>query len=104
MSRWLHIEDENDAFFRIDCTKVTYVYYNGFKSLAIFTVNNHIVFEFSSEDGDCYTTCKEYAKEISDFIEGGDEDGNIMLVSVAGKKNTIKVTKRDSKHNSINID
>lgn len=104
MNRWLHIDFGDKGFYRIDCRKVTYVHYCGSKSLIIYTVNNQISFEFCWENCKGYNKYKEYAEEISDFIEGGNEDGNVMLVTIANSKNTIKIPKRDSKHNSINID
>lgn len=104
MNRWLHIDFGDKGFYRIDCTKVTHVHYGGAKTLSIYTMNNQLIFEFCWENYKDDSKYKEYAEEISDFIEGGNEDGNVMLVNLAGLKNTIKVTKKDSKHSSINID
>lgn len=101
MNRWLHIELDN-GFYRIDCSKVTHVCYGGMKSIAIFTVNNQISFEFVWEDTRGYEKYKEYAERISDFIERYDADGDIMRVGAIGKRNRIKITKRDDETN-INI-
>ena len=101
MNRWLHLELDN-GFYRIDCSKVTHVYYGGMKSMAIFTVNNQISFEFCWEDTKGYEKYKEYAKTISDFIEDYDADGNIMRVGAIGKRNLIKVTKRNEE-TDVNI-
>ena len=104
MNRWLHINFGDKEFYRIDCTKVTHVHYDGMKTLTIFMIDNQFSFAFRWENCKDHNEYKEYAEEISDFIEGENEDSNLMLVTLAGSKNTIKVTKRDSKHNSINID
>ncbi len=104
MKRWLHINLKDNSFYQIDCTKITHVYYGGMRSLTIFTANNQFSIEFCWEDCKGFNKYKGYAKEICDFIERGDEDGNIMVVTVGVSKNTIQVTKRDSRYNSINID